>query len=159
MINETESMAVGESSAAAPSVKQTQYSIEPIAEGPRVKPKRQLSEKQLKALEQGRKRLAETRRIKKESINTAVVLQQMEKQLQQKEKEETQAKEQKEKEEQEKVSNSVSTNSAEEEVVEEVVEEGAGAEEAVEVTESNESNESSDDELEEVDYNLWCSIS
>lgn len=51
-------------------VRKTRYSIQPIAEGPLVKPKRQLSEKQLKALEQGRKRLAETRRNKKSASVT-----------------------------------------------------------------------------------------
>jgi len=63
-------------------VRKTRYSIQPIAEGPLVKPKRQLSEKQLKALEQGRKRLAETRRNKKSASVTLSTVEEEQKLIQ-----------------------------------------------------------------------------
>ena len=45
--------------------------VDPVAEGPRIKPKKQLTEAQLDALKRGREKLAEKRRMIKETGDAA----------------------------------------------------------------------------------------
>ena len=53
-----------------PSVEKTLL-LDPVAEGPRIKPKKQLTEAQLEALKRGREKLAEKRRMVKDAEDAA----------------------------------------------------------------------------------------
>jgi len=123
-------------------VRKTRYSIQPIAEGPLVKPKRQLSEKQLKALEQGRKRLAETRRNKKSASVTLSTVEEEQKLIQ------------------EDLSETpIESKPLLQQETEKSVQTDDQTVQQTDQTESNDASSSDIEELDDSDYKIWCSIS